>query len=811
MHIETYNLLIINASLLISFSLIFNFVFQLFRKKNVIRSVLIGILAGAFGVILMMNSVVTIGGVIFDTRSILVSVVGLFFGFIPAIISIVIICAYRIFIGGAGQYAGVLVTVLTASVGLLWRYFRLPKIYEKKKTSWLEFYIFGLVTHAVMLAGLLILPSEFLAKTMETVFLPVIIIYPVVAMILCSIGLYIKNNSLTESELKESELRFRAIFEQAPIGIVISDRKGILFCNKEYERILGRTQTELISEGWESYTHKDDLKADVDMLEEVWAGTSTGYSMIKRYIKSDGTIIWVRIFVSPLKFTNEKLDNYLCMISDITQAKKSEDALVESEEEYKKLFHEYQDKQLFLQSVIDSVPDLLFYKDTNGVYMGCNKAFEKAAGKTQSEILEHSDQQIFMKTNADLFRKLDLELFKKMESTKNEVNIVYPSGKTVMLETLRTPFYDSNGNISGLIGSSRDITERKQREEEIVYLNHHDVLTGLNSRVFFDKEVLRLDSEEFLPLSVIIGDINGLKFVNDAFGHAQGDILLVEMSKILTSCCKEGDVISRTGGDEFTILLPKSDETAARNVVDSIKAACLRYAAQADKETYYASISLGFAVKTTLKEPFSSVLKTAEEYMYRHKLLEHKSLHSAIISSIKTTMYEKSNETEEHAERMTELARKFGIALGFTDDELVSLELVTALHDIGKISIDQRILDKPGKLNEKEWAEIKKHPDVGYRIALTVPELSHIAEYILCHHEKWNGSGYPQGLSAEEIPLIARVLTIVDAYDAMTQNRSYRKAMPKEDAIAELQNNAGTQFDPRLTRIFIEDVLPSEE
>jgi diguanylate cyclase (GGDEF)-like protein/PAS domain S-box-containing protein len=630
-------------------------------------------------------------------------------------------------------------------------------------------------------------------------------------MILCIIGLYIKNNRQTESELEESEQRFRTVFEQAPIGIVISDRKGILFCNEEYEKILGRTQGELISAGWESYTHKDDLKEDIDKLADVWAGTSSGYSMVKRYIRLDGAVIWVRIFVSPLKFTNKTPENYLCMVSDITQTKKSEDDLVESEEEYKKLFHEFQDKQLFLQSVIDSVPDLLYYKDTNGAYKGCNKAVEELTGKDSSQIIDHFDQEIFSRNDAEHFRKMDMDMFKKMERTKNEVDIVCASGETITLETLRTPFYDSNGNLSGLIGSSRDITERKQREEEIVYLNHHDVLTGLYSRMFLDKEVVRLDSEEYLPLAVIIGDINGLKFVNDAFGHAHGDILLVEMAKILTSCCREGDIVARTGGDEFTILLPKSDDNAAMNVVDSIKEACLKYAAQTDKETYYTSISLGYAAKTTPNEQFSYVLKTAEEYMYRHKLLEHKSLHSAIISSIKTTMFEKSNETEEHAERMTELARKFGKTLGFSDDELVSLELVTALHDIGKISIDQRILDKPGKLNEKEWAEIKKHPDVGYRIALTVPELSHIAEYILCHHERWDGKGYPQGLAAEEIPLIARVLTIVDAYDAMTQNRSYRKAMPKEDAISELQKNAGTQFDPKIARIFIEEVLPFEQ
>ena len=399
----------------------------------------------------------------------------------------------------------------------------------------------------------------------------------------------------------------------------------------------------------------------------------------------------------------------------------------------------------------------------------------------------------------------------RQTATIYEKSITYPNGREVCLETVISPYFDSNGNLSGIIGSSRDVTERKRKEQEILFLNHHDVLTGLFNRTFFDKEVKNINTPDNLPLSVIIGDINGLKFVNDAFGHAQGDVLLIEMGKLLVSSCRESDVVARTGGDEFSILLPRTDEADAQNIVDSIKAACEAYASQTEKETYYTSISLGYATKTSLAEDFGVIQKTAEDFMYRHKLLEHKSLHSAIISSIKTTMFEKSNETEEHAERMAGLSKKLGKAMGFSEDDLVSLELVTTLHDIGKISIDQSILDKPGKLNDEEWTEIRKHPDVGYRIALTVPELSRIAEYILCHHERWDGKGYPQGLVGDKIPVVSRILSIVDSYDAMTQDRAYRKAMPKETAILELRNNAGTQFDPAIVPVFIEKVLANEK
>lgn len=802
--------LIINASLLLSVSIVYNMLFYSLRKRGVLFSILLGLVVGLLGMFLMMNSVVAASGIIFDTRSILVSVSGLFFGFIPTIIAVVIICIYRIILGGSGQITGVLVTVLTAGMGLIWHQLRFRKIFSQKKKVWLEFYLFSLITHVIMLACMFSLPRERISEILGAITLPILAIYPFASTILCMVIYFVLNNVQTETNLADSELRFRTTLEQAPIGIVISDNKKTLYYNTMYEQIIGRKKEEIEALGWENFTHPDDLKEDVENLSLLWSGAINDYSMVKRFYKPNGDIVWVNMTVTSLRIDNQQNRNYLCTFQDITQMKKSENDLKESAANYKKLYHEFQDKQIFLQSLLNAIPDLIFYKDTAGIYKGCNKAFEKLAGTDYSNIIDHNDYELFNKEKADQFLEIDAAMKSQQKERTSEDIVTYPDGSKVYLETVLTPYYDSDGNVSGLIGASRDITERKTREEEIQYLNYHDVLTGLFNRTFFDKEIIRLDAADQLPLSVIIGDINGLKFVNDAFGHAEGDAFLVEMARILVSCCGEKAVIARTGGDAFSILLPRTDSSTSQSIVDQIKKACGNYGAQTDKEIYETSISLGHAAKTIEDEPFDEVLKIAEEFMYRHKLLEHKSLHSAIISSIKTTMFEKSNETEEHAERMAELSKKLGKVLDFSEDELVSLELVTTLHDIGKISIDQRILDKPGKLTEEEWVEIRKHPDVGYRIALTVPELSRIAEYILCHHERWDGNGYPQGLHGEEIPVISRILSIVDSYDAMTQDRSYRKAMSKEAAIIEIRQNAGTQFDPELSEIFINKVLPYE-
>lgn len=352
-----------------------------------------------------------------------------------------------------------------------------------------------------------------------------------------------------------------------------------------------------------------------------------------------------------------------------------------------------------------------------------------------------------------------------------------------------------------------DITKRKEAEERLNYLSYHDQLTGMYNRRFFEKELRRLDVSAYYPLTITMADINGLKLMNDSFGHTAGDKYIQKVARVLKACCREKDIICRLGGDEFIILSPNTDVKEIKEIIARANERTRREAV--NKITL--SVSFGYSVKHREDESILEVFKKAEDFMYKKKLLESSGMRGKTIYTIMAALHEKNPREEQHSLRVSELCEKMGTALGMQEDEVKELKTVGLLHDIGKVAIEEGILNKNGKLVEKEWEEIRKHPEIGYRILSTVNELSEMADYVLAHHERWDGNGYPKGLKGNEIPVQSRIIAIADAYDAMISERSYRKALSKEYAISELIKGAGTQFCGEYVHLFIDKVVQDME
>lgn len=445
--------------------------------------------------------------------------------------------------------------------------------------------------------------------------------------------------------------------------------------------------------------------------------------------------------------------------------------------------------------------------DTHKIYQS-NDKFTEIMGRSIEEVDRIGWRTI---THPDDIQEDEekWESFEKGEITGYNINKRYilPDGSHTWANlTISKVIVSGNAPQMHMI-MIEDITERKKATDEIIFYSYHDQLTGVYNRRFYEEEIKKIDTEGDLPISIIIGDVNGLKIFNDAFGHNQGDVLLKKAAEIIQTACRENDIVFRWGGDEFVVILPSTTSEETQSVVDVIKKLC----AKEFINDISLSISFGWDTKDNLDELIIDKLKNAEDQMYKHKILESEGLRGNLINTILHSLHEKNPREEMHSIRASSLCQSIGKALELSELQINKLKVVGLLHDIGKIAIEESILDKPEKLTYKEWEEIRKHPDIGYRILSSSADMKELAEITLSHHERWDGTGYPKGLEGEAIPMLSRIVALADSYDVMTSDRPYRKALTKEAALKEILDNSGTQFDPGIAKVFVNIVIPGFE
>jgi diguanylate cyclase (GGDEF)-like protein/putative nucleotidyltransferase with HDIG domain len=400
---------------------------------------------------------------------------------------------------------------------------------------------------------------------------------------------------------------------------------------------------------------------------------------------------------------------------------------------------------------------------------------------------------------------------------------------TLMLAVLweRSPFLSAAlvGPLAAIALYQRSVF----RELAAMRLALTDPLTGLGNHRHFHERLdhdLTEAEEKGLPLSVCILDVDNFKELNDTLGHPKGDLVLSQVAGRLR---QDGEAF-RIGGDEFALLLPGRDEQEAVAVADGIiRRVSLLQAAPG----LAVRLSAGVVTYPQLGLDRSEIVTVADQALYLAK--EHgksrvRAYHPDLgelpdfpglgdapdrdarlkaAASLAHAVDERDAYTGRHSFVVAELAARVADLLGLDAEEVELVRLAGSLHDLGKLAIPEEILRKPGPLSESERLVLRRHPQIGYRMLRSLG-VEPVSTWVLHHHERWDGRGYPHGLGGEDIPLGSRILFVADAYDAMTSDRVYQTHLAHEDAVAELERCAGTQFDPQVVRVFVSGVKPAE-
>jgi diguanylate cyclase (GGDEF)-like protein/PAS domain S-box-containing protein len=588
-------------------------------------------------------------------------------------------------------------------------------------------------------------------------------------------------------KLSDSEARNRALVDAIPDKIFRYDREG------NYLDVQVKDENQLMEKARNLYLRgqligsniADFFSAEISdlLLGGIEAALQTGDLQVLEY--DYVTAEERRYFEARLIAMGD--EQVISIVRDITDRHQALELLKESEERYRE--------------ILATIEEGYYESDLSGVITFCNDAAGRLfGGYSQKELIGMSYKKLYK--NPELAYETFNRVFMTGVPEKGLIlEMIKKDGMIGFGEISISTIKDKEGFFAGFKGIGKDVTERIEYEKRLEFLSLHDQLTGIHNRAYYEAELERLEGGREYPVTIITADLDGLKLINDTLGHDTGDRLLCRCAEILRASLRQSDLLARVGGDEFSAILRRTGRATGEEIMRRIREKINQI--NQDDDAVPLGISIGIATAGDKDTGLKDTYKQADDSMYRDKLYRSSSSRGKIVQSLLAALAERDYITEGHARRLEELCRAIGEKVDLSSYQLTDLALLAQVHDLGKVGIPDQILYKPGPLNNEEWEVMRGHPEKGYRIASASPDLAGVADLILKHHERWDGSGYPLGLQGKEIPVECRIMSIIDAFDAMTNKRPYNDVKTRQEALEEIKRGSGSQFDPELVNIFL--------
>ena len=613
---------------------------------------------------------------------------------------------------------------------------------------------------------------------------------------------------LAEQALRQSDNRWRSLLQNVSAVSIQGYRPDgtTLYWNQASERLYGYPAQEAIGRNLLDLIIPPEMRADVKlaMRQMIETGQPIPASEMA-LMRSDGSRVAVFSSHAIVQIPGNDPELF-CFDIDLTQRKQAEEALRESETRYRLL--------------AENSSDVIWTMDPSTRFTYISPAIQQLRGYTSEEAMQESYEQTMPPRSqvlvAEIFRKRNEEGNSgRFDSIQRfEIEQYHKDGSLVWVEITTRYLLNDQGKPIGLLGVSRDITEHKQRERELKAIV---TLSAALRRASNRAQMVPLMLEQIVSLlniesvTVEIIDPETGEAVVEA-GYGPWKLLVGTRQKSGTGI---NAIISQTLQLYHTHDLEHDPNLTYHDWARENIRGCAGIPLVA-QEQLIGFIWIGRRTDITDAEVrlLAAIADIAANAIYRATLHEQTQrdafelarAYDATLEGLARTLELRDRETEGHSQRVKEMTLRLACAVGLDEAELVQIRRGAILHDIGKIGIPDRILQKPGALTDKEWVTMRMHPQYAFDLLSTIEHLRPAIEIPYCHHEKWDGSGYPRGLQGEQIPLAARLFAVVDVWDALRSDRVYRKQWPENKVLSHIQAKAGTHFDPRVVELFLKVV-----